>query len=444
MVLRHGGGALLVTGSPSGAWAEPASPAPPGRRRAAAPLSSQSVSHLHPGDVVAVTLPPGEGWRGAVAAVWEAEAALFPVDHRLPAAARRALVARACPTAVLGPEGWSRAEGGRPADPSAALIVATSGSTRRPRLVELSRDAVTAAVSASLASLGAGTEDGWVSCLPLAHIGGLLVVLRALLGGAPLLFRSPDGIAPEPGWPFISVVPTQLVRALDAGIDLRGYRAMLAGGSGLPPHLRERSAAAGAAVVQTYGQTESCGGVVYDGVPLPGVSMRIAVQGEIELAGPTLMTGYRDAAPAPAPRRPAHPGGGPFRAADRLTSDGWLRTGDAGWIDGAGRLHVRGRIDQVIVTGGEKVWPGEVEAVLRTHPDVADCAVFARPDREWGERVAAAIVARDPASPPGLEALRDHVGSALGRHLAPRELVLVTRLPRTALGKLRRQALRDL
>ncbi len=381
------------------------------------------MRQLHAGDVVAVTLPPGERWREVVAEAWEAEAALLPVDHRLPAPVRRELLARARPTVAAGPGGWTRARGGTPADPSVALVIATSGSTRRPRLVQLSRDAVTSAVRASLSALGAGPGDGWVSCLPLAHVGGLLVVLRGLLGEVPVRFRPPGDIAPEPGLPFISLVPTQLVRALDAGVDLSGYRAMLVGGSGLPPAARERAAAAGAPAIETYGQTESCGGVVYGGVPLPGVTVRISEGGEIELGGPTLMSGYRDAAGEP------------------LTPDGWLPTGDAGWIDAAGHHHVRGRIDQVIVTGGEKVWPGDVEAVLRTHPDVADCAVFARPDREWGERVVAAVVARDPASPPGLEALRDHVGDALGRHRAPRELVVVPRLPRTALGKLRRSAL---
>jgi O-succinylbenzoic acid--CoA ligase len=407
---------------------------------------------LRRGDVVAVTLPPGEAWPEIMATVWEAEAALLPVDHRLPAPARRSLLERGQATVGVDAQGWRRTGGGRPADPQVALVIATSGSTRLPRLVELTRDAVTAAVQASQERLGAGPADGWVSCLPLAHVGGLLVLLRCLLGGGPLRFRPPDDLASEPGFPFVSVVPRQLVRALDAGTDLRGYRAMVVGGSGMGPEVRERAEAAGAPVVQTYGQTESCGGVVYDGIPLPGVLVRISAAGEIELGGPTLLRGYRDGdrgpEAAPAGTSDERSGGGTATGSrrggqltaegGRLTADGWLRTGDAGLIDSSGRLQVLGRLDALIVTGGEKVWPEEVERALRSHPAVADCSVFGRPDRDWGERVVAAVVARDPASPPSLEDLREQVGGVLGRHAAPRELVVVAALPRTALGKVDR------
>jgi O-succinylbenzoic acid--CoA ligase len=401
------------------------------------------------GDVVAAALPPGETWREIVAATWEAGAALFPVDHRLAEPAQKSLLTRAQPTVRVDAEGWHRLEGGRPADPAVALVIATSGSTRLPRLVELSRQAVTAAVSASLTALDTGPEDGWVSCLPLAHVGGLLVLLRSLLGGAPLRFRRSDDLAGEPGYPFVSVVPRQLGRALDAGTDLSGYRAMVVGGSAMEPELRARAEAAGARVVQTYGQTESCGGVVYDGLPLPGVSMRISAAGEIELGGPTLLRGYRDGDAGAVPGKAAAPGrrasagaaAGGGEWGGRLTPDGWLRTGDAGLIDSDGRLLVLGRLDALIVTGGEKVWPEEVEKALGTHPGVADCAVLGRADREWGQRVVAAVVARDPAWPPTLEELRDHVGAVLGRHAAPRELSLLAAVPRTPLGKVDRRRL---
>jgi acyl-CoA synthetase (AMP-forming)/AMP-acid ligase II len=124
-----------------------------------------------------------------------------------------------------------------------------------------------------------------------------------------------------------------------------------------------------------------------------------------------------------------------------FTADGWLRTGDAGWIDDRGRLRVRGRLDDLIVSGGEKIWPGDVEAALRGHPGVADCAVFGRPDATWGRRVVAAVVPRDPDAPPTLAELRDRVGAVLGRHRAPRELLIVGSLPRTGLGKVRRGSL---
>jgi O-succinylbenzoic acid--CoA ligase len=406
-------------GHPSGTTAAPAR----AERSGMTAETSSAGLRLRRGDVVAVALPPGEAWLGFASAAWAAEAALLPVDHRLPGPAARDLLADGRPTVLVSDEGWRRLVSGRSADPGVALIVPTSGSSGRPRLVELSRTAIEAAVASSLRTLAAEPGDGWVSCLPLAHIGGLLVLLRGLLGGAPLLFRGPAELEPAVGFPFVSVVPTQLVRALDAGVELRGYRALLVGGGGMDAALGSRLAAAGAPCVVTYGLTQSCGGVVYDGTPLPGVSVRIGEGGEIQLGGPTLLRGYRDGSAA------------------GLTADGWLPTGDAGRLGGDGRLRVLGRLDDLIVTGGENVWPGDVEAALRSHPAVADCAVFGRPDPSWGQRVVAAVVPRDRAVPPTLEAVREHVGALLGRHQAPRELVLVVSLPRTALGKLERGGL---
>jgi O-succinylbenzoic acid--CoA ligase len=231
-----------------------------------------------------------------------------------------------------------------------------------------------------------------------------------------------ERVAAERGCAYTSVAATMLVRLLDAGADLRRFRAILVGGSSMPPGLAERAAGAGTVTVSTYGLTESCGGVVYDGIPLPGVGMRIGVAGEVELSGPTLMQGYRGDAAATA----------------GALAGGRLRTGDAGHVDAAGRLRVQGRIAEVIVSGGVKVWPSQLEAVLRDHPGVADVAVTGAPDPLWGERVVAVVVPADPALPPSLEQLREHAGARTGRHRAPRQLVIVDALPRTALGKLRR------
>jgi len=222
-----------------------------------------------------------------------------------------------------------------------------------------------------------------------------------------------------------SIVPTMLVRLLDADVDLSRYRAILVGGAHVSPELRARATHAGARAIETYGLTESCGGVVYDGSPLPGIEVRID-DGGIELRGPTLMVGYRFDEEA-------------TRAA--FTEDGWLRPGDAGELDADGRLHVVGRIDDLINSGGERVWPEEVEAALRSHAKVAEVGVGARPDREWGERVVAWVVPRDASDPPTLEELRDHAAETLPRHKAPREVVVVGELPRTSGGKLRRRQL---
>jgi o-succinylbenzoate---CoA ligase len=381
---------------------------------------------LRAGDLVAARLPAGPGWTALVARAWEAEAALLPVDGRLPAGTVAELLGRARATVLVDPSGWHRLGGGVACDPGVAVVAPTSGSSGEPRLVELGRDAVAAAVSASAAALGAGPEDGWLSCLTPAHVGGLLVLYRALLLGAPLTVHErfdAERVAATRDRPFTSVAATMLVRLLDTGADLRHLRGVLVGGSVVPAGLAERAAAAGTVAISTYGLTESCGGVVYDGRPLPGVGVRIGAGDEVELCGPTLMRGYRGDAAA---------------TARALGRDGWLRTGDAGRLSAGGRLRVSGRIAEVIVSGGEKVWPSRLEAVLREHPAVADVAVVGRDDPLWGERVVAVVVAADPAAPPTLEELRAHAGARDGRHRAPRELVVVDALPRTALGKLRR------
>jgi O-succinylbenzoic acid--CoA ligase len=258
----------------------------------------------------------------------------------------------------------------------------------------------------------------------------MLVLLRGVLLGAPVaVHRSfdPALVQGEPGAAFVSVVPTMLGRLLDADVDLTRFRAILVGGAHLTPGLRERAEAAGARVIETYGLTESCGGVVYDGLPLPGVEMRVNDDGGIELRGPMLMLGYRF---------------DPEETKRAFTDDGWLRPGDAGEIDAEGRLHVVGRIDDLINSGGEKVWPQEVESALREHPNVAEVGVGGRLDPEWGQRVVAFVVPVDPAAPPTLDELRDFAGVRIGRHKAPRELVLVDELPHSLSGKLRRAALR--
>jgi O-succinylbenzoic acid--CoA ligase len=260
-------------------------------------------------------------------------------------------------------------------------------------------------------------------------VAGVLVLLRGVLLGAPVaVHRSfdPALVQAEAAAAFISVVPTMLGRLLDAGVNLARFRAILVGGAHLTPGLRARAEAAGAHVIETYGLTETCGGVVYDGLPLPSVEMRVNEDGGIELRGPMLMLGYRFE---------------PEETKRAFTDDGWLRPGDAGEIDAEGHLHVVGRIDDLINSGGEKVWPQEVESALREHPSVAEVGVGGRLDAEWGQRVVAFVVPVDAARPPTLDELRDFAAVRIGRHKAPRELVLVDELPHSFSGKLRRRAL---
>jgi O-succinylbenzoic acid--CoA ligase len=291
-----------------------------------------------------------------------------------------------------------------PVDDGDALVVATSGSTGEPKGVVLTHDAVLASAAASSARLHVDPAlDRWLCVLPLAHVGGLSVLTRALHTGTPFTF-DPD----ERAVTLVSMVATQLRRT-----DVSRFRAVVVGGAAPPDDLPSNA-------VTTYGMTETGSGVVYDGRPLDGVEVR-AVDGELHVRGPMLLRTYRS-------------------GVDPKTADGWLPTGDAGdVIDG--RVIVHGRIAEVIVTGGEKVWPDPVEAVLRNVPGVLDVAVTGVVDAEWGQRVVVHVVAGG-ARPPHLEDLRAAVKAVLPAYCAPRELVLVGAIPRTALGKVRRAALR--
>jgi len=383
-----------------------------------------ALEHVRPaeGDLIAVTLPPSPDWLDLLRQTWDVGAALLPIDVRLPAAERRALIERARPTLALDATGARRIDG-EPVEPGIVLAVHSSGTGGAPAFAQFDREAIAAAVSSSSDALGATGEDRWLCCLPLAHVGGLLVLLRALMLQAPISvherFDARDVLA-EPGVAYTSVVPTMLARLVDTGFDLSAFRSILVGGAHLASELRSRAERAGAGVVETYGMTESCGGVVYDGVPLQGTEVRIGPDGEIQLRGPTLMQGYRLGAAAP------------------FTGDEWLRTADAGEIGADGRLRVAGRTDEVVITGGEKVWPQAVEAALQGHPAVREVAAAGVPDPEWGERVTVWVVPADAGDPPTLEDLRAFAAERLPSYAAPGGLVLVERLPRTPSGKVRR------
>ena len=358
--------------------------------------------------------PPSAAWLTWISEAWDAGAAVLPVDHRLTRTEQEALIARARPTALFDGAQFLRLDG-VPVSDDVALVVATSGSAGEPKVAELTHDALRAAVHSSAERLGVDAGDSWLCCLPVAHMGGMLVLLRGLLMGASIEVQAhfdPVGVA-RSGARCTSVVPTMVARIHAAGETLSGFKVVLVGGAALDPALREPP------LVATYGMTESCGGVVYDGHALDGVGVRIGDDDEIQLSGPTLMRGYRLSSSRP------------------FTSDGWLRTRDAGSLaDGA--LTVFGRLDDVIVTGGEKVWPQDVEDVLRAHPSVADVAVVGRPDPEWGSVVTALVVPADPAEPPSLDDLRVHSTERIAKFKAPRALEIVESIPRTPSGKVKR------
>ncbi|QBI22021.1 AMP-dependent synthetase [Egibacter rhizosphaerae] len=404
---------------------------------------------------------PGPALLPTVDAVWARGAAVLPIDPELAPPARDRLLATLRPRAVVEPPAagtrpfapptpadvassatieW-RAEA-EPVPRGTALVVATSGSSGAPKGVRLSHRALRASVTAGLARLDSRPDDVWLACLPPHHVAGLLVLLRARALGAPVrivapfdpgeiarapeLARAPDvdpgEVARAPA-NRVALVPTMLSRLLDAGVDLSGYRTVLLGGAALPGEVRERAVAAGAPLVESYGMSETAGGCVYDGRPLDGVRVALDDTGRIHVTGPVLSDGYHL---------------DPARTAEAF-ADGWFATGDRGRWDGD-RLVVEGRLDAAVTTGGETVDVEAVAACLAAHPGIADAAAGGLPDPEWGERLVAWCVPthRDL---PTLEELRRHAAERLGRAAAPRDVVAVDAIPRTPLGKVRRDAL---
>ena len=346
-----------------------------------------------PPQLVALDLPGGPGFVDELQRVWDRGDAAFPVDQRLPDAAKRAV----CAAMRVG----------EAVEPGDAVVIATSGSTGTPKGVVLTHDAVAASADATSTRLGVGADDHWLACLPLAHVGGLSVVTRALRTGTNLtVLPGFDPVAVDASAAnLVSLVATALTR-----IDPTRFRTIVLGGS-RPPTDRPSN------TVTTYGMTETGSGVVYDGVPLDSVEVRVDADGQIHLRGPMLLRGYRD-------------GTIPY------DDDGWFPTGDVGrWLD-EGRLHVDGRRGDLIITGGENVWPEAVEAALSSHPSVAEVLVRGVDDPEWGQVVEALVVPVGDA--PNLDVLRDHVKATHPAYMAPKLLTIVTALPRTSIGKLRR------
>jgi O-succinylbenzoic acid--CoA ligase len=346
--------------------------------------------------------------------------AIAPLDAGLPPARLAELIDALGPGSVEDTEGVTSARSG-PSEAVAegtAVVIGTSGSTGAPKGVELSAAALRHSARASLGRVGAQPGERWLCCLPVTHVAGLAVLVRSLVSGTePVLAERADaGTVAACGCAHVSLVPTQLQRLLqEASAPLAGFSSVLLGGAAAPAGLLDAARDAGVPVVTTYGMTETCGGCVYDGVPLDGVRAEVRDDGRIWISGPVLFSGYL--------RGPRAPG------------DGWFRTGDLGLLDAGGRLKVRGRADDVINTGGHKVVPGEVAAALQACPGVRDAAVVGQPDPEWGERVVAAVVPADPGDPPALEMLRSHVRERLPRYAIPSRVVMVDAVPMLPSGK---------
>ena len=333
-------------------------------------------------------------------------------------------------------------------------ILFTSGTSGRPKGARLSHANQLASALASAERLGARPDDRWLLCMPLYHVGGLAIVLRSAIHASTLVLH--EGF--EPGavahaleadrLSQISLVPTMLARLLDAAPGLRapqGLRCVLLGGGPISPALLERARARGFALAPSYGLTEAASQVataepgVGDGTALPplpatevrtvdadGAVLPAGAAGEICVRGAQVMAGYLD------------------RDADtaRALRAGWLHTGDVGELDASGRLRVLDRRDDLIVSGGENVYPAEVEAALLAHPDVAEAGVVGLADPGWGQRVVAVVVPRRAPGEPLQREILAHCARALARFKRPRELRFAADLPRTGSGKLQRALLR--
>ena len=350
--------------------------------------------------------------------------AILPLDAGLPAPRLRALLDAFRPGTVSGPgaDTTIRSEGKRVAEDT-AVIIGTSGSTGQPKGVELGAAALLASARASLTRCGARAGDRWLVCLPVTHVAGLQVLVRSLASGTePAIAPAADAAAlAGSGCAHVSIVPTQLARLMDdpAGTAaLAAFTSVLVGAAATPPALLSAARAAGVPVITTYGMSETCGGCVYDGTPLDGVTVREGDDGRLRIAGPVLMNRYF---------------GQPELTASAL-ADGEFVTSDLGHVTDD-RVVVTGRADDMINTGGHKVVPGEVSAVLRTCPGVRDVVVVGRADPKWGERVTAVVVPEDPSHAPSLELLRTHVRGRLPRYACPSELVLTAAIPVLPSGK---------
>jgi O-succinylbenzoic acid--CoA ligase len=361
------------------------------------------------GDRVAVTYPPGLEFAELLHALPRLGAVLEPGPPAAP------------PLPAAGEPGAAPLR--TTFDPEAVhTVIRTSGTTGLPKAVELTYANHLASAIASADALGVEPDDRWLCPLPLHHVGGLNVLIRSVINRTAVVLHErfdADRVRAtlEAGEVTLaSLVPTMLARLRAAGLrQAPGLRAIALGGGPIPAGLLDWARETGIPVVPVYGMTETCSQVVAGspGRLLRGVELEIAADGEILVRGPMV-------------------------AREAVAEDGWLHTGDLGRLDGDGRLHVLGRLKELIVTGGENVAPLEVEQALLAHPAVADAGVAGLPDTDWGEAVTAFVVLREAATP---EELRAWCRERLEPFKVPKAIHAVGRLPRNSGGKLLRDRL---
>ncbi len=383
-----------------------------------------SARGVRAGEHVAIVLPAGEDFATTLHACLLLGAVAVPIDPRLAGDERERRIA-ACATVVDGPLAAEE-------DPDApimgghdlaapAVVIHTSGTSAQARPITLTYGNWLWSALGSAVALGSDPRERWLCCLPVAHVGGLSILLRSAIAGTTAIlherFETGRVLAAlqDPSGPtLVSLVPATLTRLLDAGLrEPPALRWALLGGAAIPDELLRRAAAAGVPVAPTYGMTEACSQVLTNGAPLFCTRVDVGATGEILVCGPTVS-----------------PTVGPV-----------LHTGDRGRVEPDGRITVLGRADDLIISGGENVAPETVEAALEAHPAVAEAGVHGREDERWGQVVVATVVLREGASA-GEDDLLEHCRGALAPWEVPKAIGVTTGpLPRTASGKLLRRAL---
>jgi len=417
---------------PTEAWLTRAAAAHPGRKAVGsmeyAELLRQAQSAARriaamgaaPGERVALVLPPGQEFAVAFHGCLLLGCPAVPVDPSRPEAEREEL-ARGCQVVVDGPLEGHEDPAARPRShfepDEVAVVMHTSGSTGVPAPVELTYRNLWWSAAGSAVALGLDPEERWLCCLPVAHVGGLSILVRsAIYATTAIVHERFDtdavlaALTGEDGPTMVSLVPTMLGRLLDAGLERPpALRHALLGGAPAPDGLLARAQRAGVPVAPTWGMTEAASQVTTFGRPLFCTTVGVTGAGELMVDGPTV---------SPSCERP-------------------LATGDLGRIEAGGEVVVTGRASATIITGGENVQPAVVEEAVESHPAVLECGVYGRPDPEWGEAVVAVVVLREGAEVDAAE-LGKWCRERLAPFECPKEFRFAGSLPRTGAGKIDR------
>jgi O-succinylbenzoic acid--CoA ligase len=298
-------------------------------------------------------------------------------------------------------------------DPRVALIVTTSGSTGNPKSVLLSKQSLLASTRATHKFLNATIGQRWSLLLPTNHIAGLNILVRSIeLGTMPVGIESKAD--------YTAIVPTQLHRALNGDEilfnHLKNCTAVLVGGGPLDESLKHQAVVAGINLITTYGMTETCGGLIYNGAPLEGVEVEIRA-GKVALRAPQIALGYLDS-------------GLPME-------DDWFITNDLGQIID-GKVEIQGRADDQIISGGEKISLSLIENFLQNEYNTPEIIAFAKPDAEWGERLCIATTKQLEISD-----LQSRLKKQFGAHASPKQVFKVAAIPYLGIGKPDRKKLAD-